>query len=121
MLAGKSNPSQNSDEGLSIRTDESIGAAAGVSRDTVRKVEKILETASPSELVGGFRRGCNLISLRILICASSALRLFLPVIPAPKQNGETISVETCGHLARHHQANTLCHDLLRNCTETVKK
>ena len=41
MLAGKSDPSQNLDEGSSIRTDERLAQVAGVSRGTIRKVKAI--------------------------------------------------------------------------------
>ncbi|KXW57524.1 hypothetical protein FEMY_19480 [Ferrovum myxofaciens] len=37
--------SQNSDD-LNIRTDESVASKAGVSRDTVRKVEAIIVTVT---------------------------------------------------------------------------
>jgi N6-adenosine-specific RNA methylase IME4 len=46
--------SQNSDE--AIRTDDALAREAGVSRDTVRKVERIKETASP-ELMAAVRAG----------------------------------------------------------------
>lgn len=55
MLAGQADPRQNSDEGP-IRTDESIAKMAGVSRDTVRKVEKIIEKAS-AEIIAQVRNG----------------------------------------------------------------
>lgn len=41
MLAGKSDPSQNLDEGYRIRTDERLAQVAGVSRGTIRKVKAI--------------------------------------------------------------------------------
>lgn len=41
MLAGKSDPSQNLDEGSRIRTDERLAQVAGVSRGTIRKVKAI--------------------------------------------------------------------------------
>jgi ParB-like chromosome segregation protein Spo0J len=55
MLAGQADPRQNSDEGP-VRTDESIAKIAGVSRDTVRKVEKIIEKAS-AEIIAQVRTG----------------------------------------------------------------
>lgn len=48
--------SQNSDE--AIRTDEAVAELASVSRDTVRKVEKIKETAAP-ELFTNRREGTD--------------------------------------------------------------
>ena len=42
MLAGKSDPSQNLDEGSRIRTDERLAQVAGVSRGTIRKVKATL-------------------------------------------------------------------------------
>lgn len=51
MLAGKSDPSQNSDEGSRIRTDERLAQVAGVSRDTIRKVKAIeTEAAKGNEV-----------------------------------------------------------------------
>lgn len=48
---------QNSDEGSApIRTDETIASMAGVSRDTVRKVEAIQQNAAP-EVVQAARTG----------------------------------------------------------------
>lgn len=44
MEGGVSNPSLNSDEG---RTDGQIAKLAGVGRDTINKVEKILDNATP--------------------------------------------------------------------------
>jgi hypothetical protein len=38
---------QNSDEQKPIRTDDTVADMAGVSRDTVRKVEAIRESAAP--------------------------------------------------------------------------
>lgn len=38
MLAGKANPSQNSDEGSHMRTDEQLAKLAGVTRDTWRRI-----------------------------------------------------------------------------------
>jgi hypothetical protein len=55
MVAGQADPRQNSDEGP-IRTDEWIAKIAGVSRDTVRKVEKIIEKAS-AEIIAQVRTG----------------------------------------------------------------
>lgn len=49
-------PSQNSDEVLPIRTDDSIAEMAGVSRDTVRKVEQIQRHARP-EVIEAVRTG----------------------------------------------------------------
>ena len=45
-----------SDEGSPIRTDETLGKMAGVGKDTLRKVETIISTASP-ELVEKAQRG----------------------------------------------------------------
>lgn len=47
---------QNSDEAKPVRTDESVAELANVSRDTVRKVEMIKETAAP-ELLNAVRSG----------------------------------------------------------------
>jgi hypothetical protein len=55
MLAGKADPSLNLPEGPT-RTDEAIAKAAGVGRDTVRKVEKIIEKAS-AEVIAQVRTG----------------------------------------------------------------
>lgn len=45
-----SSPSQNSDEGTKpIRTDEAVAELANISRDTIRKVEKI-EATAPEEV-----------------------------------------------------------------------
>lgn len=49
--------SQNSDEPIApIRTDDAVAEMAGVSRDTVRKVEAIKESAAP-EVVQAVRSG----------------------------------------------------------------
>jgi hypothetical protein len=55
MVAGKADPRLNSDEGP-VRTDESIAKMAGVGRDTVRKVEKIIEKAD-AEVIAKVRTG----------------------------------------------------------------
>lgn len=55
MVAGKADPRLNSDEGP-VRTDESIAKAAGVGRDTVRKVEMIIEKAD-AEVIDKVRTG----------------------------------------------------------------
>lgn len=49
MLAGvETNPSQKSDEGVKpIRTDEAVSELAHISRDTIRKIERIEEVAQP--------------------------------------------------------------------------
>ena len=48
MLAGVSiNPSQISDEGKLLRTDEAVSNLANVSRDTIRKIEHIEQAAAP--------------------------------------------------------------------------
>jgi phage N-6-adenine-methyltransferase len=60
MLSGEnqySSPRQNSDEGTApLRTDSTVAELAGVSRDTVRKVEKIQQQAAP-EIVEATRSG----------------------------------------------------------------
>lgn len=48
--------SQKSDELEPIRTDDTLAEMAGVSRDTVRKVERIIEQAAP-EIVAQVRAG----------------------------------------------------------------
>lgn len=56
MLAG-GNPSQKSDEGSKrARTDDTVAQEAGVSRDTVQKVEAIQENAS-SDVVAAVSSG----------------------------------------------------------------
>jgi len=55
MRAGQADPRQNSDEGP-VRTDEALARAARVSRDTVRKVEKIIGKATP-EVIAQVRAG----------------------------------------------------------------
>lgn len=52
--AGASSP--NSDELKPIRTDDTVAALAGVSRDTVRKVEAIKKSAVP-EVIDAVRHG----------------------------------------------------------------
>lgn len=47
MLAGKSNPTQNSSEGTKGETREKVAKAAGVSHDTIRKV-KVIENEANS-------------------------------------------------------------------------
>ena len=51
MLAGKSDPSQNLDEGSRIRTDERLAQVAGVSRGTIRKVKAIEAEADKGNTV----------------------------------------------------------------------
>ncbi|MGZ8339118.1 MAG: hypothetical protein ACXW2U_05335 [Telluria sp.] len=55
MQAGKADPTQNSAEGLG-ETRQAVAKAAGVSHDTVRKVEKIIEKAS-AEVIAQVRTG----------------------------------------------------------------
>lgn len=53
MLAGKKDPGQNSDQGKTLKV---LAAAAGVSHDTLAKIEVILENGA-KELVEAARRG----------------------------------------------------------------
>lgn len=53
MLSGKVDPVQNSSQG---KTRDTIADLAGVSHDTIRKVEAIKETAAPE---GGFFVGAD--------------------------------------------------------------
>jgi phage N-6-adenine-methyltransferase len=74
---------QNSDE--QIRTDEELGKAAGVSRDTIRKVEKITQTATP-ELIGAARAG----DLSVHLASQAAelpadVQREIAVAPVPKE------------------------------------
>jgi hypothetical protein len=55
MVAGKADPRPNWDEG-STRTDDAIAKAARVGRNTVRKVEKIIEKAG-AEVIAQVRAG----------------------------------------------------------------
>lgn len=74
MQAGKADPTQNSAEGTG-ETRQAVAKAAGVSHDTVRKVEKIIEKAT-AEVIEQVRTG--------EISINAAAKLVLPpkVIPA---------------------------------------